>query len=260
MRKQDWIVSIIVGILLGLIGTAFGLPSKLVAHPSRAAGAMDDVLTLVLNSHTKWITAKGEAEITWYDPNGGGKTQTYVNQFVIYQPLSAYVDGYNKDEPGFNDQELWISDGTKIYDMDKQNKTYTEGNIPKFANDLSVMPQNLSEVKADTVYAHPFSLLIPAPVKEYIYPEWFAQGNSTLSYQVTGPEQILGRDAWIVLLKTETGETTAWIDQITGMILRYEQTENGQLFEKMIFTSLEVDSPVDSSAFSVPAGYVLKQQ
>ncbi|MBN2117784.1 MAG: hypothetical protein JW730_14505 [Anaerolineales bacterium] len=254
MRKQDWLVSIIAGILLGVVATVLGLPGKLAIQPGRAAGSIDNVLTLILNSHTHWSTIKGEAEVTWYGPNGG--TQTYINQFQISQPYSAYINIINKDQPGFN-EGLWISDGQKIYELDKTKKSYTENNIPDFAKKFVLMPKNLSEVSTDVVYNHPFSLLIPAPVKEYIYPEWFVQGNSTLSYQVTGQEQVLGRDTWVVLLKTKTGETTAWIDQATGMILRYEQKENGQLSEKMAFTSLEVDSSINANTFMVPAGYTL---
>ncbi|MBI1793914.1 MAG: helix-turn-helix transcriptional regulator [Chloroflexi bacterium] len=256
MRKLNLLVSITAGILLGIIAIGMGIPRILMETQSvRASSKIDDILTLVLNSHTKWDTAKGEAEITWYDPNGGEKTQTYVNQFVIYQPLSAYIDGYNKNEPGFNDQELWISDGMKIYDLNKQSKTYTEGSLPKFANDLSVMPRNLSEVKTDTVYDHPFSLLIPAPIKEYIYPEWFAQGNPTSAYTLVGEDNLLGRSTWVVSLKYATGQATAWIDQSIGMILKYSREENGRKIVEVNITSIEVNMPIDSSIFSVPADY-----
>lgn len=256
MKKIDLLVSITAGILLGILAIGMGIP-RIITETQlvRASSKMDDILTLVLNSHTKWSTVKGEAETIWYDPSGGGKTQTYVNRFAIYQPLSAYVDGYNKNEPGFNDQELWISNGVRIYDLNKQSKTYTEGSLPKFANDLSVMPRNLSEVKIDTVYEYPFSLLIPAPIKEYIYPEWFAQGNPTTAYTLIGEDNLLGRNTWVVGLIYKNGQATAWIDQSTGMILKYSREENGQKFVEMAFTSIEVDMPIDASIFTVPPDY-----
>lgn len=261
MKKLDLFISIVAGILLGIIAITLGIP-RIIMEPQSASAAneMDNILTLVLNSHTKWSTARGEAEIIWYDPNGGEKTQTYINQFAIYQPLSAYVDGYNKNEPGFNDQEIWISDGMKVYDLDKQNKTYTESSLPKFANDLSVVPRSLAEVEADTIYAHPFSLLIPAPVKEYIYPEWFAQGNPTSAYTLIGEDNLLGRNTWIINLKYKTGQATAWVDQSTGMILKFSREENGQKLAEVSFLSLELDVPIDASVFSVPAGYRLSEQ
>ncbi len=102
---------------------------------------------------------------------------------------------------------------------------------------------------------HPFSLLIPAPVKEYLYPEWFAQGNPTSAYALIGEDKLLGRNAWIVNLKYKTGQATAWIDQSTGIILKYSQEENGRKFVDASFTSLELDMSIDASVFRIPVGY-----
>ncbi|MCL5429551.1 MAG: LuxR C-terminal-related transcriptional regulator [Chloroflexi bacterium] len=256
MKKLNWIIGITAGIFVSVIAIGMGITRILTETQSiSATSKMDDVLNLILNSHSKWSTVRGEAEITWYGPIGRDGTQTYIYRFVIDQPLSAYVDGTNRDEPGFNDNELWISDGTKTYDLDKENKTYTENDLPRFASDLLVMPQDLSDVLSDVVYNHPFSLIIPAPVKEYIYPEWFAQGNPTTAYTLIGEENLLGRNTWIVNLKSKTGQATAWIDQSTGMILKHVQEENGQKFAEATFASIEIDVPVDAKAFTIPPEY-----
>jgi hypothetical protein len=253
MKRQDWFVSTIAGFLLGLLAIGVGIPRMLMESPSAmASGQKDEVLSLILNSHTKWTTVKGEAEVVWYGPKG--ETQSYINTFVIYQPLSAFVDVTNKEKPGFN-EGLWVSDGENIYNLDKESKSYTQGKIPNFANDLSVLPSDLSQTKDDVVYSHPFSLLIPAPVKEYIYPEWFAQGNLSTAYSLLGEEKILGRKTWIVNLQYKTGLTTAWVDQETGMILKYVQEENGQKYVEVNFTSLEVDMPVVADTFRIPSDY-----
>jgi outer membrane lipoprotein-sorting protein len=162
----------------------------------------------------------------------------------------------NKFRPGFN-EGVWISDGHNTYNVDKERKSYTQGKIPRFANDLSVLPGDLSQVKDDVVYNHPFSLLIPAPVKDYIYPEWFAQGNPSTAYSLLGEDSLLGRKTWIVNLKHKTGQATAWIDQTTGMILKYVQEENGQKYVEVNFTHLEVDMPVSADIFSVAPEYHL---
>lgn len=253
MKRKDWFVSIIAGLLLGVIAIGVGIPRMLTESSSaRASSQIDEILSLVLNSHSKWMTVQGEAEITWYGTKG--ETQSYTNQFVIYQPLSAYVDVINKDGSGFNEGS-WISDGVNIYNLDKESKSYTQGKMPNFANDLSVLPNDLSQVKTDVVYNHPFSLLIPAPVKEYIYPEWFAQGNPVTAYSLLGEDSLLGRKTWIVELQYKTGQATAWIDQTTGMILRYVQEENGQKYVEVNFMFLKVDMPIDAGAFSVPSDY-----
>ncbi len=253
MKRQDWFVSTIAGFLLGLIAIGIGIPRMLLESPSaKASSETDEVLSLVLNSHSKWTTAQGEAEVIWYGTEG--ETQSYINKFVIYQPLSAYVDVLNKSKPGFN-EGLWISDGETIYNLNKESKSYTQGKIPNFANDLSVLPRDLSQAKGDVVYSHPFSLLIPAPVKEYIYPEWFAQGNPSAAYSLLGEDSLLGRKTWIVNLQYKTGQATAWIDQATGMVIKYLQEDNGQKYVEVNFTYLEVDMPVDADIFSIPSDY-----
>jgi DNA-binding CsgD family transcriptional regulator/outer membrane lipoprotein-sorting protein len=258
MKRQDWFVSVIAGLLLGLVAIGAGIPRMLTEPLSaRASSPMDDVLSLVLTSHTKWTTVQGEAEIVWYGEKG--ETQSYTNKFVIYQPLSAYVDITNKDGSGFN-EGLWISDGVNIYNVDKKNKSYTQGKIPNFANDLSVLPSEVAQVKDDVVYNHPFSLLISAPVKEYIYPHWFAQGYPATAYSLIGEDSLLGRKIWIVDLQYKTGQITAWIDQVTGMILKYIQVENGQKYVEVNFTSLEVDMPIDAETFNISTDYQPTEQ
>jgi DNA-binding CsgD family transcriptional regulator/outer membrane lipoprotein-sorting protein len=255
MKRKDFLVPLIVGVLLGLLAIRTGIPFMLMESPSaKASDQMNEILSLVLNSHSRWATAQGEAEIVWYGSNG--ETQTYINKFVIYQPLSAYIEVINKFRPGFN-EGVWISDGHNTYNVDKERKSYTQGKIPRFANDLSVLPGDLSQVKDDVVYNHPFSLLIPAPVKDYIYPEWFAQGNPSTAYSLLGEDSLLGRKTWIVNLKHKTGQATAWIDQTTGMILKYVQEENGQKYVEVNFTHLEVDMPVSADIFSVAPEYHL---
>ncbi len=258
MKRKDWFVSIIAGLLLGMVAIGLGLPRLLTESPAaRASSQVDDVLSLILNSHSKWMTVQGKAEITWYGEKE--EVQSYTNRFAIYQPLSAYVDVINKDGSGFN-EGVWISDGVNVYNFDKETKSYTEGQIPNFANDLSVLPKDLSQARTDVVYNHPFSLIIPAPVKEYIYPEWFAQGNPATAYSLLGEDSLLGRKTWIVQLDYKTGQATAWVDQTTGMILRYVQEENGQKYVEFNFTLLEVDMPLDANTFAVPSDYQSVEQ
>lgn len=256
MKTQDWFISLVAGVLLGVLSIGAGIPRMLSeTRTVQATSEVDEIRLLLLNSHTKWSTASGEAEIIWYDPKGSSDTQTYISEFKIYQPLSAYVNVSNQDSPGFNDGELWISDGQKAYRLDKEAKTYTEGYLPKFANDLSILPRDLSQVSTDTVYNHPFSLLIPSPVKEYLYPEWFAQGNLSSAYTLEGEDSYLGRKVWILRLTNHTSQYTAWVDQETGIILKYLQEEDGRKFVEAHFTILEIDQILDTNSFSPPQDY-----
>lgn len=65
----------------------------------------------------------------------------------------------------------------------------------------------------------------------------------------------MGRRTWIVELQYKTGQATAWIDQTTGMILKFSQIENGEKFVDVNFTSLEVDMTVDAKTFGIPSDY-----
>jgi hypothetical protein len=83
MKKKDWLVSISIGCVLGLLTifstTAqhlFSLPEKVQAAENTASelssndeptfeNDVDQILRLTLNSHTTWKTVQGEAKMTW---------------------------------------------------------------------------------------------------------------------------------------------------------------------------------------------------
>lgn len=251
MKKTDLIISITAGIILAVVAMVFGMTNTLLHQkPVNAAQGTEDPLTLILNSHTKWGTLKGQAQFVWYSEDGG--VQTYVNSFQVVQPDKVYVDVINIEGKG-NDG-VWISDGTNTYDVNKETKTYTQGKIPAFARDLSKMPTTLLEAKnTEAIYMHPFSALIVPPVRAYIYPEWFSQGDG--SYELLGEDVLIGRKVWVIELRRGTDVDKAWIDQETGIIIQFNQQTNGKPFLDVKFTKLEVNGPVNNSVFSVPGGY-----
>ena len=131
-----------------------------------------------------------------------------------------------------------MSDGVKIYQIDDANLSYTESDVPSFAKKTDFIPQTLADVKKDEVYHHPFEMLILNLIMQYIYSEWFAQAGSGSKYQLLGEETIAGRTTWKVDLLTETDHVLAWIDQDTGVILKYFQETGGQTVVEMEFTSI----------------------
>ena len=110
MTKRDWLLSIVAGLILGGLIVSFGLTK---GASVSASGDIEEVLNLILNSHTKWQTIQGQAEVVWYSQDGS--TQTYLTDFAIAQPAQAYFDAINKD--GTGNDGLWISDGKKTYTM-----------------------------------------------------------------------------------------------------------------------------------------------
>lgn len=256
MKRIDWFVSVFAGMLLGGILLSIGLVQNLHA---RAATDTENIRTLLLNSHHSWNTLLGEAKVVWYSQNGN--TQTYTMKFSIVQPTSAYIDTTSIE--GNGNDGIWISDGSNSYTLDKETKTYYRAEIPAFTRDLTGMPETLLEVDEGAVYGHPFALIIPSPIKEYIYPSWFAEAGG--KYFVVGKERILGRDTWIVDYRDIIDDVVvthqkAWIDQETGVILKFVQFNInddwiGDLFEEFEFTSLAFDESIDPAVFSLPDDY-----
>ena len=249
MTKNDWMIATIVGVVLGILGGLAFLPK--VTHPqtANASTGVEDVLALTLNSYTKWSTAKGEAQFTFYGPKG--EKQIYVDSFEIAQPNKAYIESVSQDGKGQN--TIWISDGVNSYSLDESSKTYESAKLPKFSQDFSLLPKTLSEVDPDMVYHHPFAMVIPLPVRDYLFPQWFSQGGGIAS--LVGEENILDRKTWIVEQQKGSDLMTAWVDEKTGVILKYSQQIDGQLFLDVVFSNIEFDATIDSAIFSPAAAY-----
>jgi len=248
MTKKNWIFSITIGIVFGVIGGLLGIPHLLLAKPVSAASTADTTL----NSSLKWNTVQGTAVIVWYGEND--EKQEYLNTFAIQQPNLANISVKNAD--GSVAASEWISDGSKAYNIDPQAKTYAGGTLPAFSKDFSLLPTTLEAAKnTDAIYRHPFGMLIPSPVGEYLYPQWLAQGKG-ITYNLVGEDTILNRKVWIITYIKYNAEVTAWIDEETGIIVKYIQSMDGRPFEEMTFTQLEVNSPVDRTLFILPSGVI----
>lgn len=252
MTRKDWSTVLISGLLLGLLATA-SIGSGFQATVAKASQSeeMNKILTLILDSHNQWATVSGTAKITWYSPDGS--TQSYVQTFLISQPGSARLETI--EAPVKVNPELWISNGSQAYEVDTEQETYTVSGIPAFIYDTGMMPRTSDEVQNDVIYPFPFSLLIPSPVAEYVFPHWFAQGSDRASYDLLGDDSILDRSVWIVQLLSNNDEVSAWIDKETGVILRYEQQLDGKPFVSAEITSVMFDDQIDASQFSPPIDF-----
>ncbi len=246
MAKKDLLRSIVIGVVLGVVGGLLGLSVIFPIGSVDASTAVNDPLLVTLTSHLKWDSLQGEASIIWYPPEG--ETQEYVNTFAIQQPNQANITSISIDGKGESGQ--WISDGETAYHVNLEKREFTSFSLPAFSTDLSKMPATLAEATdSNIVYPHPFGMLIPFPVKEYLYPQGFSQGIG--QYALLGKEKILDRQVWIVEYQNETNEVTAWIDEETGVILKYVQWMNGKLFAEVSFTTFQVNPIIDGSLFKI---------
>ena len=252
MTKKNWIFSITIGIVFGVIGGLLGIPHLLQAKPVSAASTADDVLNTTLNSSLKWNTVQGTAVIVWYGENG--ENQEYLNTFAIQQPNLANISVKNAD--GSVTASEWISDGSKAYSIDPQAKAYAGGTLPAFSKDFSLLPTTLEDAKnTDAIYRHPFGMLIPSPVGDYLYPQWLAQGKD-IAFNLTSEDTFLNRKVWIITYSKYNADVTAWIDEETGIILKYTQTMDGKPFEEMTFTQFKVNSPINQTLFTLPSDVI----
>ncbi len=235
MKRKDWIASILGGVILGVLIVALQASGYLSqAQNVQAASDTEKILTKTLQSDKKWSSIQGEAQLTQYD--AANNQHVDLISVDIEQPLKANVAYKASDDKTKINYKL-VSDGVKIYQIDDANLSYTESDVPSFAKKTDFIPQTLADVKKDEVYHHPFEMLISNPIMQYIYSEWFAQAGSGSKYQLLGEETIAGRATWKIDLLTETDHVLAWIDQDTGVILKYFQESGGQTIVEMEFTS-----------------------
>lgn len=239
--KQNWAKVSRFGMIIGLLcGLLFACSGGTMV-PDDAA----EVLELVINSHTRWQTVQGSGSIVWTGPSG--EQQEYAQEFAVAQPASArFLATQSYMQSSY---DLWISDGAYIYNANTQSKLYTRRPLPAFAFDLSMLETPADDVDPVSV-VHPFSMLIESPVAQFLYPHWFAQQVHT-DYQFLGEEEWLGRKVWLVEYTSDGGTSRGWIDQATGVILRY--TLLG--FVDFEMTSITFDAPIDAKVFTLPADY-----
>jgi outer membrane lipoprotein-sorting protein len=253
MKKVVLVISIFMGLILGIFALISGITNHFLnLHPVIAASPLNTALATMLTSHTRWQTVQGAAEFVWYSENGS--TQTYINKFALSQPYNVYVDVV--DQTGLGVDGAWISDGQNIFDLNKQKNTYTKSVFRAAYKDMSSVPLQVSAIKPDTVIFYPLSTIINAPIREYIFPSWFPQGRDSDTYKLEKEAVFLGRRVWVVNLQTiYKDDTTVWVDQATGIILRANQLMNGKKFLNMTFTVFDVNAKIDPAIFQVPANY-----
>lgn len=248
MTKKNWIISISIGVLGGIILGLIGIPKLLQVKPVLADSQVDEVLAATLSSYQKWKSVEGEATIIWYEEDGG--TQEYENTFSIQQPNSVKISVVSKNGKGISSE--WVSDGSSAYGLDSQTSKYTGGKLPEFSKDFSLLPKTVAAARdTDVIYRHPFGMIIPSPISDYIYPQWFAQGGG--KFELVEEDSMLDRKVWVVSHKKNSNDVTAWIDQETGMILKYSQLVDGKPFKEVTFTKIAFNGDMDSAVFSIPS-------
>lgn len=245
MKRKGLIVSILAGVILVILILTSGC--------GVFQSSPDAALSTMLTGYTKWQTVQGQAEFLWYDADG--KTQSHTNKFALALPDKVHVDLI--DTSGAGNSGMWISDGQNIYTAVEKTKTYTQRPFPKDQMDTSKLPTDLKQLKhAGGVITHPMIMLIVAPVAKYIFPIWFPQGYTGDKYFIQREENFLGRKVWVIECDTiHNDNLTAWVDQETGIIVKYNQVVQGKKYLEMTFTAFQVNGQISPDVFTPPPSY-----
>lgn len=252
MKKVVLIGFTLLGVVSAVLALTLLLSRILATAPVSAKSQLDAALTTMLTSHTRWQTVSGSAEFLWY--GDAGDTQSFTDQFALELPSKIYVNVI--DHTGLSGDAMSISDGQNWYAVDKKNKTYSQSPFPQEKLDLSDLPTSLSQISLDDVISHPVARMVGLPVMEYLFPVSFPQGPKGAVYTLKEETTFLERKVWVIELHIiNRDDVTAWVDQQTGIILKYNQNMDGRKFLEMAFTSFRVNASIPLNTFTPPAGY-----
>lgn len=255
MKKRDWLISIISGLVLGVFALCFGLVNKIaVLRTVKAESKSDEVISLMLKSHTTWKTMNGLMTTVNFDPNNGSQ-QTYFNSFEISNPDKARLAITGESNTSILD---WFANGSTINNINRENLSYQEVTQQDFAKELTLIPTDIGSIDKEIIYRHPMASIIPSPIGDYIFPTGLAQRQGI--YEISGEEVIIGRPTWIVDFSKQndnneiTMKARYWVDQSTGVILQAHVFSTnpktfGDLLESASFQNVEFDQSIQESDF-----------
>jgi len=258
MKKRDWIISIITGIILGLLTFIFGFQkSNIVSKKVKAENNADPIIYRMLKSHTTWQTMKGTVTVEWINANEDNK-EIFTQSIEITNPDKAKLVVY--DNMGKNIL-TWVSNGKTIVEVDENTKTKQEYHQQDFSKSLELIPLEFDAIDHEIIIRHPMAMILPSPAADYIYSTGLAQREGI--YEWVGEEQMLGRKVWVLDFSKQnnlneiTMKARYWIDQDTGVILQAnvfstDPATFGALIESVSFKNIEYNEPIQESDFTLP--------
>lgn len=267
--KKELIIGIGVGIILTTIFLAFQLNNQTVNAgvgmtipeiaqdaslpkiPLTVESSLDNIVSLMLNSHTQWQTIEANAVTTFNDASWEMNIQ-----------LEQYGKGRGDYGPaGLEPEFSWISDGTTLWKINLIDKAFEEYVLPDDVKSLeSFGPTSLPTDAAESfIIRYPLDGVFPSQLSSFFFPHGLAQFFSQQQVDVLGSDRIAGRDAVIVELQVFDHEGKLvkkhkyWIDTSTGIILQSqiytEATGWDKWSEQTTVTEIVYDNRFSEDAF-----------
>lgn len=186
--------------------------------PLTVKSSPDEIIALMLNSHTQWQTIEASAITSFNDTAWETNIQ-----------LEQYGKGRGDYGPaGLKPEFSWLSDGNTLWQVDLTDKVYEEYALPEDIKSLaSYGPTSLPVDETGTfIIRYPLEGTFPSMLSSFFFPHGLAQSFSQRQIDVLGSDKIAGRDAVVILTQIFDNEGKLvkkheyWIDTSTGVILQ----------------------------------------
>lgn len=265
MQRKDWFIALTVGLLIAAAVSFFGLEEFGLVHSVNVkAGEPDEIQQIrdaMLQSHHRWDSIHIESTTTWFTE--GKEESSWVSEVYIEQ--SSLRGRLELSPAGKEPSVYWIVNNGEVYESNEETGESTQKTLPAFVSNgdgFSVLPEQTEEILANedgtqTIFRHPFGMLMPSPIADYLFPVGLAQRSGL--YEILGQESILNRDVWVVDYSRSQGgggiiRQRFWIDTATGLILKavsYADIEAKQIIEETIMTTLTLNPSLTDKVFDL---------
>lgn len=249
MNRAFWTRGRLAAALVVVLTLAGGLGWYLVAGRGPAA-AERTVLERMLDGWTRWNSVAGEAVVLFIDETG--QQQGFRERFIVQKPFMARFEVLDYD--GEVVQGVWMTDGVTTYFF-RPGQGYQEDDLPQHLDEKEErLPRTWRALPRGQEVQHPFQAAIPSPVAQFVFPLQFVRKDAQVHYRLEEEAALLDRPVWILTIVDGDIEERLWVDQQTGVVLRYVQLVKGQprvRYEVLLFV---VDEPWDPVWFAPKEG------
>lgn len=231
--------------------------------PLTLRSSPQQVIALMLNSHTRWHTLQAKATTVMVIDYRTNTRETRARDIQIEQYGKVRAQsGLAGQPPTF----IWISDGKTMWAEDLIRGTYAEEPMPESARSLETYGPPMPPPDGQAfVVRHPLEGIIGSALAEYVFPHGLAQSFSRGELDLVGTDRLAGRDTAVVLwqVRRDGGlvkKHKYWIDAQTGIILKGEVYAEvpgwDRWVEQTTVTNIVYDQPIAPETFIFqPAAY-----
>jgi len=244
--RGRWWVALAVLALLGIAGLWWFRQQQ---GPDAATRA---VLERMLDGWTRWNSVAGEAVVLFVGDDG--QQQGFRERFIVQKPFLARFEVLDLDAQVV--QGVWMTDGVTTYFF-QPGRGYSEGDLPQYLDKRQAqLPKTWGALKRGQEVQHPFQAEIPSPIAQFLFPLTFVRKAPGIEYRLEEESTLLERPVWILTIVDEENqaEERLWVDQETGVVLRYVQILAGQPRVRYDVLMFVVDEPWDEVWFAPKEG------